>query len=86
VTDRIAQFLFVSEQSGLDNLRKEGTDEGKVFYTGNIMIDSLVRNLSIAGKSEILESLKLKPRSYVAMTLHRPATVDNKDIHAQRNR
>ena len=80
VTDRIAQFLFVSEQSGLDNLRKEGTDEGKVFYTGNIMIDSLVRNLSIAEKSGILESLQLEPRSYVAMTLHRPATVDNREV------
>ena len=80
VTDRIAQYLFVSESSGLDNLRREGTDEDKIFFTGNIMIDSLVRNLSLAEKSGILESLKLKPRSYVAMTLHRPATVDNKSI------
>lgn len=78
VTDRLAQYLFVSENSGLKHLKAEGVPDDIVFHTGNIMIDSLVANLEIADKSTILETLSLEPRSYVAMTLHRPATVDNK--------
>jgi len=80
VTDRLSDYLFVSEKSGLVNLKSEGVPEEKVFFTGNIMIDSLVSNLEVAGKSDILERLSLKPREYIAMTMHRPANVDNADI------
>lgn len=80
VTDRLSDFLFVSEESGLKNLKSEGVPDSKVFYTGNIMIDSLVSNLAVAGKSDILDRLSLKPREYIAMTMHRPANVDNAEI------
>ena len=42
LTDVISEYLFVSEPSGLHNLRREGVAEGKIFYVGNVMIDSLV--------------------------------------------
>ena len=80
VTDRLSDYLFVSEQSGLDNLAAEGVPKEKIFLTGNIMIDSLVSNLEVAKKSDILERLSLKPQQYVAMTMHRPANVDNPDV------
>lgn len=79
VTDRLSNFLFVSEESGLRNLKNEGVSDDKVFFTGNIMIDSLVANLEIAQKSQILSQLNLEPRSYIAMTMHRPANVDDEE-------
>ncbi len=80
VTDRLSNYLFVSEQSGLDNLKSEGVPDEKVFFTGNIMIDSLVSNLEVASKSDILERLNLTRGEYIAMTMHRPANVDNPEI------
>jgi len=80
VTDRLSDLLFISEPSGTKNLLDEGVDKNKMFFVGNIMIDSLIANLEASKNSDILEKLNLKPQSYVAMTLHRPANVDNKEI------
>lgn len=80
VTDRLSDILFVSEMSGLTNLHNEGVSSDKIFFVGNIMIDSLVRNLEAAQKSAILDELDLLPHEYIAMTLHRPANVDNREV------
>ncbi|MEW6411106.1 MAG: UDP-N-acetylglucosamine 2-epimerase (non-hydrolyzing) [Candidatus Zixiibacteriota bacterium] len=80
VTDRLSDYLFVTEDAGMVNLEAEGVSREKVFYTGNIMIDSLVANLEIAGGSDILGRLSLEPRSYVAMTMHRPSNVDDPEV------
>ncbi|RPI03930.1 MAG: UDP-N-acetylglucosamine 2-epimerase (non-hydrolyzing) [Calditrichaeota bacterium] len=77
LTDKIADFLFVTEQSGLDNLRREGVADNKVFLVGNVMIDSLLDHLAKAEKLALWEEYKLKPQNYVLMTLHRPSNVDN---------
>ncbi len=79
VTDRLSDYLFVSEESGLKNLKNEGVPDSKIFFTGNIMIDSLVANLEVASHSKILERLSLEPESYITMTMHRPANVDSED-------
>jgi len=79
LTDSISDFLFVTEQSGINNLKKEGVDESKIFFTGNVMIDSLVQNLSKINSSSILSSLGLKKDDYILCTLHRPTNVDNKE-------
>ena len=78
VTDRLSDYLFVSEESGLKNLKSEGVPAEKIFYTGNIMIDSLVSNLEVAQRSDILERLSLEENNYVTMTMHRPANVDDR--------
>jgi len=83
VTDRLSDLLFASEESGVRNLRDEGADEAKIFMTGNIMIDSLITNLDIARRSDILTRLSLTPRKYVAMTLHRPSNVDDRKALAE---
>lgn len=77
-TDAISDYLFVSEASGLHNLKKEGADPKKVFYVGNVMIDALIANLPTIRKSGILKKLGVKPGSYAALTLHRPSNVDTK--------
>lgn len=79
VTDRLSDILFVTEQSGIDHLKSEGVPDERVFFTGNIMIDSLVGHLEIAGRSDILDRLALEPRGYVTMTMHRPSNVDRRE-------
>jgi len=55
LTDAISDYLFVSEPSGLENLRREGIPEEKIFLVGNVMIDTLRRNLAKAEQSMILD-------------------------------
>jgi len=79
VTDVLSDFLFVTEQSGLDNLKREGIDDSKVFFTGHVMIDSLIYFLEKSKKSNILNEMNLNGLSYVLVTLHRPSNVDSKE-------
>ncbi|UCG17502.1 MAG: UDP-N-acetylglucosamine 2-epimerase (non-hydrolyzing) [Phycisphaerales bacterium] len=77
LTDSIADLLFVSEPSGLENLKREGIDNEKVHFVGNVMIDTLMRNRAKADESSVLVELGLRPREYVVVTLHRPSNVDS---------
>jgi len=77
VTDAISDLLFVTEQSGLDNLAREGVAPEKVHFVGNVMIDTLVKHRASAERSGILERLRLVSGGYAVLTLHRPANVDD---------
>ncbi len=77
LTDSISDLLFVTEQAGVENLRREGIVADKVHLVGNVMIDTLLRNREKAEGTAILESLNLQPRQYAVVTLHRPANVDD---------
>ena len=76
LTDSISDFLFVSEISGVENLKKEGTS-GQIHFVGNTMIDTLMANVKKVEMSQILEKLALTPKNYVVLTLHRPSNVDS---------
>jgi UDP-N-acetylglucosamine 2-epimerase (non-hydrolysing) len=75
LTDRISDYLFVTEQSGIDNLHNEGVSDDKIFFVGNVMIDSLINNLS--KKTDIITRLGLS--EYCLVTMHRPSNVDTKE-------
>ncbi|MDA3943982.1 MAG: UDP-N-acetylglucosamine 2-epimerase (non-hydrolyzing) [Bacteroidetes bacterium] len=77
LTDQLADLLFVTEKSGLVNLKREGVDDAKVFFTGNIMIDSLVYQKELISNSEILKQYKLEKGNYAVATFHRPSNVDD---------
>ncbi|MCB0704418.1 MAG: UDP-N-acetylglucosamine 2-epimerase (non-hydrolyzing) [Saprospiraceae bacterium] len=77
LTDRISDHLFVTEQSGLVHLAAEGVPDASVHFVGNVMIDSLVGFRRKAAEATVLKDLGLAPQSYVLMTMHRPANVDN---------
>ncbi len=80
VTDALSNFLFVTEESGRQNLLKEGITAGKIHFVGNVMIDSLLDHLDKATTSRILTHLKLDHQKYALLTLHRPSNVDNQEI------
>ena len=78
VTDVLSRVLLVSEPSGVENLKREGVDEGKIHLVGNVMMDTLAHELPKAKESDILSRLDLKPgEAYALVTLHRPANVDD---------
>ena len=83
LTDAISDYLFTTCEDANENLRKEGIPEEKIYFVGNVMIDTLLRYKERAKKSNILEKLglnkDLQVRSYALLTLHRPSNVDNRE-------
>src|SRR5690606_11589503 len=79
VADDLSDYFFITEQSGYDNLLKEGKDKERMFFVGNTMIDTLVAFEDQIRGSDILEKLKHPPGEFVLMTMHRPATVDHRE-------
>jgi UDP-N-acetylglucosamine 2-epimerase (non-hydrolysing) len=85
LVDAVSDLLFVSEHSGVENLRAEGVRPDKVFLVGNVMIDTLFRHREVAAQSPILKKLGLRDegteaRPYCVLTLHRPSNVDRKEV------
>lgn len=76
LTDRITDHFFITEQSGLDNLLREGEPKEKLHFVGNTMIDTLVAFEPNVHASDVLERYGLGTGGHVLMTIHRPATVD----------
>jgi UDP-N-acetylglucosamine 2-epimerase (non-hydrolysing) len=81
LTDHISNFLFTTCVDANQNLVKEGIAKNKIFFVGNVMIDSLLQHVKIAARSTILERLGLtdgsKAAMYAVVTLHRPSNVDD---------
>lgn len=80
LTDSISDLLFCTESTGVDNLLKEGVSSEKIFFVGNVMIDTLLRNKKMADQSSIIRDLGLEPKNYAVITLHRPSNVDDPKI------
>ena len=76
VTDGLSDLLLVSEPSGVENLKAEGHKDDNVKLVGNVMIDTLLRQVEIARKGTLLSELRLEQGTYCVVTLHRPSNVD----------
>lgn len=79
VTDSLSDYLFVSEASGIRNLKREGISLDKIHFVGNVMIDTLLAHINIINKNSVLKKLHLDGKDYCAMTLHRPSNVDSRE-------
>jgi UDP-N-acetylglucosamine 2-epimerase (non-hydrolysing) len=87
LTDAVSSLLFVTEQSGVENLKREGVPAERIFLAGNVMIDSLLQHREIASRSPLLDRLGMQRvgmgkngsscRDYGVLTLHRPSNVDD---------
>lgn len=79
--DHMSDELFVSEESGVTNLRNEHIGPDKIHFVGNVMIDSLVYCQAKASELPVAENLGLNKRDYIVLTMHRPSNVDScKDL------
>src|SRR5262249_57576035 len=73
--DAISTELFVTHQSGLENLLREGRSEEHVHFVGNVMIDALLAFRSVWEEraKRILPRLGLEAgQPYAVLTLHQP--------------
>ena len=79
LTDAIADYLFTPSLDANENLKKEGIADERIFFVGNIMIDSLVKHLPIAKERQYFKKLGVQEKRYWLLTLHRPSNVDSRD-------
>ena len=77
LTDAISDYLFVTEESGCENLLREGVDRAKIYMVGNVMIDSLEQSRRVWEGSDVIARLGVSPGDYGVVTLHRPSNVDD---------
>ncbi|MFQ5560263.1 MAG: non-hydrolyzing UDP-N-acetylglucosamine 2-epimerase [Nitrospinota bacterium] len=80
VTDTLSDYLFTTCREANTNLEREGVEKSKIFFVGNVMIDTLLKHKKKAGKSQILQSAKIQDKSYGLVTLHRPSNVDDRVV------
>jgi UDP-N-acetylglucosamine 2-epimerase (non-hydrolysing) len=73
VTDALASLLFTTSRDADENLKREGVDASKIFFVGNVMIDTLLKHRAKADAIAIE-----KPKRYALVTLHRPSNVDDR--------
>ncbi|MFD0797140.1 non-hydrolyzing UDP-N-acetylglucosamine 2-epimerase [Maribacter chungangensis] len=76
VTDAITNYFFTTSEMANTNLRKGGVPDEAIFFVGNTMIDTLLKQRPNFRKPKIWDTLGLREQEYMVMTLHRPANVD----------
>ncbi|MCK5475608.1 MAG: UDP-N-acetylglucosamine 2-epimerase (non-hydrolyzing) [Candidatus Pacebacteria bacterium] len=78
VTDHISDLFFCPTINAINLLKKEGITK-KVYFTGDVMYDSVKQNIKISqNTSGILKRLKVKSKKYILATIHRTINTDNK--------
>ena len=79
IADHCSDFLFTPTEKSKAILLGEGIPEKKIFVTGNTIVDAVCQNLALAReKKDTLSSLRLRPKEYFLVTLHRQGNVDNR--------
>ncbi|MFC1807648.1 non-hydrolyzing UDP-N-acetylglucosamine 2-epimerase [Candidatus Omnitrophota bacterium] len=79
LTDHMSDYLFTTEEYGNKNLLEEGVNASKIFFVGDIMVDSRVACKEKISRSKITDQLDLVKGNYCLATIHRPANVDKKE-------
>jgi UDP-N-acetylglucosamine 2-epimerase (non-hydrolysing) len=76
-TDVLCDYLFTTDHFANENLLAEGVSPDKIFFVGNVMIDTLLKHKELACEVGLVERWGLKPGGFATLTLHRPSNVDN---------
>ena len=79
-TDVLCDYLFTTDHFANENLSAEGISPEKIFFVGNVMIDTLLKHRELARGLGLCERWELKPRGFATLTLHRPSNVDDPAI------
>lgn len=76
VTDVLADYFFTTSEVANQNLINAGISKEKIFFVGNVMIDTLLSKMTKLVKPSFFDDLNLKNKEYFVLTMHRPANVD----------
>ncbi len=77
VTDAITDYFFTTSEVANQNLQKAGIENDRIFFVGNIMIDTLRKKEPEFVRPQFFETNGLEEGNYIVMTLHRPSNVDD---------
>ena len=76
LTDHISDLLFAPTKTSVDNLHREGLNQG-IYLTGDVMLDSFIHFKKMnADNIEILHKYNLNPGQYFLATVHRARNTD----------
>jgi len=75
--DHISDILLPFNQYHRENLIRENIHPSKIFVTGNPTFEVMRAFQDKISKSNILETLNIKPKDYIAVTAHRKENVDD---------
>ncbi len=78
-TDVLCDALFITDYMAGENLKNEGVAQEKIYFVGNVMIDTLLKHKEMAEKLVLRKNLGLETGHYATLTLHRPSNVDDKE-------
>jgi UDP-N-acetylglucosamine 2-epimerase (non-hydrolysing) len=77
LTDRVSDLLFIPSHDAATNLLAEGIPQERIVFAGNVMIDTLLKQLPSARALGTPKKLGLANGQYAVATLHRPSNVDS---------
>ena len=76
---RLGAVLMNGDESKKTQNDPQNKVQQRVWFVGNVMIDTLLANRARFRKPEIWDELKLQEKQFVVMTMHRPANVDEEN-------
>jgi len=79
LTDRLSDLLFTPSRDAGQNLLAEGIPADRIVFVGNVMMDTLFKQLPKARALDMRSRLGLSTRAYVVVTVHRPSNVDSRE-------
>lgn len=79
ITDSITDYFFTTSKYANKNLLNLGVPQCKIFFVGNTMIDTLIKNYDNFVKPIFFDKMQLLSKKYLVLTMHRPANVDEKN-------
>lgn len=79
VTDSIADWFFTTSEVANDNLRKNGVPNDRIYFVGNTMIDTLLKERKNFYQPIIWSKIGLQEKGFLVLTLHRPSNVDKSE-------
>ena len=79
-TDVLCDYLFTTDHFASENLAAEGIPPERIFFVGNVMIDTLLKHRALASGLDLCRRWGLQSGGFATVTLHRPSNVDDPAI------
>lgn len=80
ITDGLSDYFFTAGMNSNRNLNQTGTEQSRVYFVGNILIDTLRYNCPRFIRPNVLAETNIKDGEYILFTLNRRAVCDNREL------
>lgn len=86
VTDQLSAMLLTPVEGADSNLRSEGVDAERIHFVGNVMAESVLRNVPRIEERPVPHAEMFGDGGFILTTIHRPENTDHPErlaaIHA----